>query len=111
MRSADSDCSFTSVAPPCPPCLRGEFMTSSSSSVYDQAELYCIAFGWPVDDEVDWLLGRCPGARSVLEPCCGQARFAAAFVERGLAYFGVDRSEGMLARAPAARGSRSSAPT
>ena len=68
--------------------------------VYDEAELYCIAFSWPVDEEVDWLLALAPGATSVLEPCCGQARFAEAFVERGIAYYGVDRCRPMLDRAP-----------
>lgn len=67
--------------------------------VYDEASLYAAAFGGPVDEEVDWLLALCP-ARSVVEPFCGQARFALAFRERGVEYIGVDRSAEMLALAP-----------
>jgi SAM-dependent methyltransferase len=75
-------------------------MSDPPGGVYDQAELYCLAFAGPVDGEVDWLLARVPGARSVLEPFCGQARFAEAFAERGLTYVGLDNSAAMLAHAP-----------
>ncbi|MHC5004153.1 MAG: class I SAM-dependent methyltransferase [Planctomycetota bacterium] len=74
------------------------------TGVYDQAELYCAAFDWPVDNEVDWLLGLFPEIRSVLEPFCGQSRFARAFRDRGIEFLGVDRSRAMLDRAPAGDG-------
>jgi SAM-dependent methyltransferase len=68
-------------------------------SVYTQADLYCAAFDFPVGEEVEWALSLAPGAARVLEPMCGNARYAAAFAERGIAYTGMDRSEAMLARA------------
>ncbi|MCI0629461.1 MAG: class I SAM-dependent methyltransferase [Phycisphaerales bacterium] len=70
-----------------------------SMDLYDEAGLYCAAFDWPVDREVDWLLRQVPGARRVLEPFCGNARHARVFVERGLEYWGVERSAAMLKRA------------
>lgn len=69
-------------------------------SVYDEADLYAAAFDWPVDDEVDWLLATVGPVASVLEPFCGHARFAPAFVARHVRYVGVDRSLAMLARVP-----------
>ena len=68
--------------------------------VYDEADLYCAAFTWSLDEEVAWLLGRHPKARSVLEPFCGHARYGPAFASRGGAYVGIDLAEPMLARAP-----------
>ena len=69
--------------------------------IYDEAELYSAAFDWPLDEEVDWLLELFPEARSVLEPFCGNARYAPLFAARGLIYVGFDLSEAMLGRAPA----------
>jgi hypothetical protein len=70
--------------------------------IYEEADLYCAAFDWPsfLEEEVDWLLERYPEARSVLEPFCGQARYARAFAARGITYVGFDLAESMLARAP-----------
>ena len=70
------------------------------TDAYTDAELYCAAFDWPVEEEVAWVLALTPGARSVLEPMCGNARYGPAFADRGLDYVGVDRAEAMLARAP-----------
>jgi SAM-dependent methyltransferase len=69
-------------------------------NVYDEADLYCAAFTWSLDEEVGWLLGQYPQARSVLEPFCGHARYGPAFASRGVAYVGFDLAEPMLARAP-----------
>jgi SAM-dependent methyltransferase len=69
-------------------------------TVYQEADLYGAAFSWPLDAEVAWLLGAFPGARTVLEPFCGNARYAPHFAARGLEYHGVDLSAEMLARAP-----------
>ena len=54
--------------------------------LYTEAELYCAAFDWPVDAEVDWVLSHVPHAKSVLEPMCGNARYGPVFVERGLTF-------------------------
>jgi SAM-dependent methyltransferase len=69
------------------------------TDVYAEADLYTAAFDWPVGAEVDWLLGQLPGVRSVLEPFCGNARYASAFAERDVRYCGFDRSPEMLERA------------
>ncbi|MCZ6446230.1 MAG: class I SAM-dependent methyltransferase [Planctomycetota bacterium] len=69
------------------------------TDLYGQAELYCAAFSWPVADEIDWLLSLVPGATSVLEPFCGNARYGSGFAERGLEYHGLDLSPAMLQRA------------
>lgn len=69
------------------------------TGVYDQAELYCAAFDFPVEVEIDWLLECVPGVGRVLEPMCGNARYGRAFAVRGLEYVGFDRSPAMLARA------------
>jgi SAM-dependent methyltransferase len=69
--------------------------------VYEEADLYCAAFSWPLEAEVDWLLGAVPGVRSVLEPFCGNARYGPLFDERGVEYHGIDISQAMLDRAPA----------
>ena len=69
------------------------------TELYDQAELYCAAFSWSVADEIDWLLSLVPGALSVLEPFCGNARYGSVFADRGIRYVGFDRSTSMLARA------------
>ncbi len=74
-------------------------------NLYNQADLYCLAFEYPVDEEVEYvlkvvneLMGRAP--ESVLEPMCGNARYGPVFVGRGLRYFGFDCSSEMLARIP-----------
>lgn len=74
------------------------------TDVYSQADLYCAAFSYPIDDDVDWALrecerqlGRSPG--SVIEPMCGNGRYGAVFVERGIEYLGFDLSKDMLKRA------------
>ncbi len=67
--------------------------------VYDEADLYCAAFNFPVWDEVDWLMTLVLNVRSVLEPMCGNARYGRVFVDRGVDYVGLDRSAAMLARA------------
>jgi hypothetical protein len=72
-------------------------------TIYDEADLYCAAFSWSLDEEVGWLLGRYPEARSVLEPFCGHARYGPAFASRGVAYVGFDLAEPMLAQAPAGK--------
>ena len=79
------------------------------TDAYSQADLYCAAFSYPVDDDVDWALGECErqlGRRptSVLEPMCGNARYGKAFVERGIDYLGFDLSKDMLKRAEAHEG-------
>jgi SAM-dependent methyltransferase len=63
----------------------------------EEAELYDIAFGWDVEEEVDWLLARLgAGCRSVLEPGCGTGRMLEAFARRGIAVTGLDVSEPMV---------------
>lgn len=76
------------------------------TDAYTEADLYCAAFDWPLDEEVDWvlmecerLLGRRP--RSVLEPMCGNARYGPEFAQRGVRYHGIDLSPDMLDRSPA----------
>ena len=71
---------------------------------YSEADLYCAAFDYPIESEVDHildvitsLLGRSP--RSVFEPMCGSARYGPVMVRKGLDYVGFDLSEDMLARA------------
>ncbi|MHC4427481.1 MAG: class I SAM-dependent methyltransferase [Planctomycetota bacterium] len=71
--------------------------------IYDEADLYCAAFTWSLDEEVDWLLGQYPKARSVLEPFCGHARYGPVFASRGVAYVGIDLAKPMLANAPSGR--------
>jgi SAM-dependent methyltransferase len=74
--------------------------------VYEEADLYAAAFAWPIDAEVDWLLSEAGAPRTVLEPFCGNARYAPAFAARGVAYWGLDLSAAMLARAPSGPGIR-----
>jgi SAM-dependent methyltransferase len=65
--------------------------------LYDDVELYDIAFDWDVGDEVAWLLERLgPGCGSVLEPGCGSGRMLEAFARRGVGVVGLDRSERMV---------------
>lgn len=75
------------------------------TGVYDEADLYCAAFDFSVDAEVEWLLTQIPGlgegagVKRVLEPMCGNARYGHAFIRHGLEYVGLDASPSMLARA------------
>ena len=62
----------------------------------DDAELYDIAFGWDITDEVEWLFERLGRPRTLLEPGCGSGRMLAAFVRRGVEIAGIDVSERML---------------
>jgi SAM-dependent methyltransferase len=70
---------------------------------YDRsAELYDLAFSWPVDDEVSWLCERFgASARRLLEPACGSGRMFSAFAARGRSLAGLDSSATMLSRARA----------
>lgn len=74
------------------------------TGVYDEAELYCAAFDFPVNAEVDWLLEQVGPVTRVLEPMCGNARYGIEFVKRGIDYLGFDRSPFMLARTQAIAG-------
>jgi len=71
-------------------------------TIYDEPDLYCAAFDWPLESEVAWLLDRFPLAKTVLEPFCGNARYAPYFAARGLTYVGFGNCHAMLARAPRA---------
>ena len=66
--------------------------------LYDRdADLYDIAFGWDVEEEVDWLLARLgERCRSVLEPGCGTGRMLDAFARRGIEVVGIDVSPAMV---------------
>lgn len=65
-----------------------------------EVELYDIAFGWNVDDEVTWLLERLRTTGGpVLEPGCGTGRMLEALVRRGVAATGIDVSPEMVAYA------------
>jgi SAM-dependent methyltransferase len=77
--------------------------------IYDEADLYCAAFDEPIEGEVRWVIGECERLlgrrpRSVLEPMCGNARYGAAFADRGVRYHGLDASTEMLHRAPVREG-------
>lgn len=80
------------------------FRIDTVTPVYDEADLYCAAFDFPVDSEVDWLLRRFPEVKSVLEPMCGNARYGRAFTSRAIRYVGFDRSRAMLGRAATREG-------
>jgi SAM-dependent methyltransferase len=69
------------------------------TGVYDEAELYCGAFDFCVEAEINWLLQQVPHVQRILEPMCGNARYGRAFAARGIEYVGLDRSRAMLARA------------
>lgn len=86
--------------------MAAESPSSMARDVYAEADLYVAAFDWPLDAEVDWLLGECGEVRAVLEPFCGNARYGPVFTARGVEYWGLDRSSAMLQRAPAAPGMR-----
>lgn len=68
---------------------------------YEEANLYCAAFNFPLDEEVHWLLSeaeRIIGRRvtSVLEPMCGNGRYGTVFANAGLHYHGFDCSSDMM---------------
>lgn len=63
------------------------------------AELYDIAFGWDVSEEVDWLFERLGRPGTVLEPGCGSGRMLAEFARRGVEVAGFDLSPPMIALA------------
>jgi SAM-dependent methyltransferase len=65
----------------------------------DEAELYDIAFGWDVSEEVDWLFEGLGRPRTVLEPGCGSGRILAEFARRGVETAGFDLSPPMIALA------------
>jgi SAM-dependent methyltransferase len=71
------------------------------SRIYsEEPELYDIAFGWDLSEEVDWVVERLgPDCRRVLEPGCGSGRMLAALAERGLEVVGLDLSPEMVAYA------------
>jgi cyclopropane fatty-acyl-phospholipid synthase-like methyltransferase len=64
-------------------------------------DLYDLAFGWDVDEEVAWLIDRLGrSCRSVLEPGCGSGRILAALAALGgVDVTGIDYSTAMLAAA------------
>ena len=62
----------------------------------DDAELYDIAFGWDVSDEVEWLFERLGRPRTLLEPGCGSGRMLEEFVRRGVGVAGIDVSGRMI---------------
>ncbi len=64
--------------------------------IYSEPDLYCAAFGAPTDAEVDLVMGLVDEPTSLLEPFCGHARAARAFVDRGLSYTGFDLSVAMV---------------
>ena len=75
------------------------------TDLYSQADLYCMAFDYSVDAEIEYVLetismmmGRSP--ESVLEPMCGNARYGSEFTARGMRYVGFDLSSEMLDRIP-----------
>jgi SAM-dependent methyltransferase len=65
----------------------------------DDAEVYDIAFGWDVSEEVAWLSERLGRPRRVLEPGCGSGRMLAEFARRGVEIGGFDLSAPMIALA------------
>jgi SAM-dependent methyltransferase len=63
----------------------------------ERADLYDRAFSWPIEDEVDWLIGRLgEQCWSVLEPGCGPGRYLEAFARRGIDAMGIDTSPAMI---------------
>ena len=76
----------------------------TSDRVYDEASLYCAAFDFRVDAEVDWLLDLVGPVQSVIEPFCGNARYASTFLSRGAQYTGLDICQSMLDRATPSAG-------
>lgn len=67
--------------------------------LYDEAEVYDVAFGWDLTEEVAWLRGRLdvPGpCATVLEPACGTGRHLHALAQQGVGGIGVDAAPSML---------------
>jgi SAM-dependent methyltransferase len=62
----------------------------------DDADLYDIAFGWDVEEEVDWLYERLDRPRGLLEPGCGSGRMLDSFARRGVEVAGIDLSPRMI---------------
>jgi SAM-dependent methyltransferase len=63
----------------------------------EHADLYDLAFGWDVSEEVDWLRDQLGGGcRSVLEPGCGSGRMMEALARSGLDVVGIDLSPAMV---------------
>jgi SAM-dependent methyltransferase len=62
----------------------------------DDAELYDIAFGWDVEEEVDWLYDRLSCPQSLLEPGCGSGRMLESFARRDVEVAGIDLSPRMI---------------
>jgi SAM-dependent methyltransferase len=63
----------------------------------ERVDLYDRAFGWVVDDEIDWLLALLgPRCRRVLEPGCGTGRYLEALERRGIEAVGIDNSPAMI---------------
>lgn len=75
----------------------------SESALYSSdVELYDIAFGWDISEEVEWLLARLgSGCRKILEPGCGSGRVLEELGRRGLSVVGLDRSRAMVEAAKA----------
>ena len=60
-------------------------------------DLYDIAFGWDISEEVEWLLDRLGhDCRKVLEPGCGTGRMLEAFARHGVEAVGIDSSRAMV---------------
>ena len=68
------------------------------TSLYDEhADIYDLAFGWDVSEDVAWMHGRLgDDCRSVLEPRCGSGRIVGELARRGLEVVGIDRSPQMV---------------
>jgi SAM-dependent methyltransferase len=79
--------------------MEGEVERSGRpSELYNEhVDLYDLAFGWDVTEEVDWLVARLgSGCRSVLEPGCGSGRMVEELAGRGLDVVGLDLSPAMV---------------
>lgn len=63
----------------------------------EHVDLYDLAFGWDVSEEVDWLVARLgTHCRRVLEPGCGTGRMIEELARRGLEVVGADISPAMV---------------
>jgi len=72
-----------------------------SSLVYRTPEIYDVATGWKLDQEIEFLestFRRHAGlVRSVVEPCCGTGRMLRALADQGYEVAGYDLSPEMVA--------------
>jgi SAM-dependent methyltransferase len=81
-------------------------MTDRETPLYSSPEIYDVAFGWRLDQELAFYdecfrrHARGP-VRRVLEPCCGTGRLLESMARRGYETFGYDRSPEMVAFADA----------